>query len=117
MDAISRVLRHKTGRATPIGTVKSNLGHSEAASGICSVIKVTLALEKGFIPPGAIGITKLNPELKLKERNVEVVTRLTQWPPTKLKRASLNSFGYGVRHYFPYYFLTFIYAKLSMIEK
>jgi fatty acid synthase len=40
-------------RKTPllIGSVKSNLGHAEAASGLCGIIKVIIGMETGFIPP------------------------------------------------------------------
>jgi len=41
------------GRQTPllIGSVKSNMGHSEATSGLCSITKVLIAMEHGLIPP------------------------------------------------------------------
>jgi len=41
------------GRQTPllIGSVKSNMGHSEPASGLCSVVKVLIAMQHGRIPP------------------------------------------------------------------
>jgi fatty acid synthase len=41
------------GRQTPllIGSVKSNMGHSEPASGLCSITKVIIAMEHGLIPP------------------------------------------------------------------
>lgn len=41
------------GRVEPllVGCVKSNLGHTEAASGLCSIAKAIIAIETGFIPP------------------------------------------------------------------
>jgi fatty acid synthase len=40
-------------RKTPllIGSIKSNMGHSEAASGLCGIVKVIITMETGFIPP------------------------------------------------------------------
>jgi fatty acid synthase len=40
-------------RKTPllIGSVKSNIGHTEGASGLCAIIKVIIGMETGFIPP------------------------------------------------------------------
>jgi 3-oxoacyl-(acyl-carrier-protein) synthase len=43
--------------------VKTNFGHSEAASALTSIMKVVLALEKGKIPP-TYGVKKLNPKRK-----------------------------------------------------
>ncbi|MCJ1246453.1 hypothetical protein MMC30_003660 [Trapelia coarctata] len=94
VEALSRVFRHKSGRASLIGSIKTNVGHNEAVSGITSIIKVVLALERGMIPP-TIGIKQLNPELRLTERNVDVVMEPTPWPQSRLQRASVNSFGYG----------------------
>ena len=94
MEALSRVLRNKSGQPILIGSVKTNLGHSGAVSGITSVIKVVLALEKRLIPP-TIGIRNINPELKLEERNIRVVTKLSPWPAKATLRAGINSFGYG----------------------
>ncbi|OTB01304.1 hypothetical protein M426DRAFT_14612 [Hypoxylon sp. CI-4A] len=76
-----------------VGSVKTNLGHSEAASGLTSVIKVALALQRGLIPPTQ-GVKTLNPKLKLGELNIRVVTEVEYWPKT-CRRASINSFGYG----------------------
>lgn len=47
-------------RNTPlkIGSVKSNMGHSEPASGLCSIAKVIFAFELGIIPPN-INLEKL----------------------------------------------------------
>jgi acyl transferase domain-containing protein len=55
-----------------IGSVKTNIGHTEATSGIASIIKVSLALEKGLIPPNA-QYEKPNEKLHLKDRNIEVI--------------------------------------------
>ena len=89
---------HSRIRPLLIGSVKSNMGHSEAASGITSVIKTTLALENREIP-ATIGIDQLNPKIPWDKHNVQVVCSLVPWPQTNQKshtpRASINSFGYG----------------------
>jgi acyl transferase domain-containing protein len=54
-----------------IGSVKTNLGHMEAASGVAAVIKVVLALEKGQIPP-SINFKKPNEKLHLEEWRLKV---------------------------------------------
>ena len=55
---------------------------------------MTLAFEKELIPP-TIGVKGFNRELKLEERNVEVVTELRPWSRNSRRRAGVNSFGYG----------------------
>jgi acyl transferase domain-containing protein/NADPH:quinone reductase-like Zn-dependent oxidoreductase/NAD(P)-dependent dehydrogenase (short-subunit alcohol dehydrogenase family)/SAM-dependent methyltransferase len=79
-----------------IGSVKTNIGHTEAASGLAGLIKVVLAMEKGQIPP-SVNFDKPNPKLKLDEWGLKVATELEPWPATgqEPRRASVNSFGYG----------------------
>ncbi|KAK4210832.1 putative polyketide synthase [Rhypophila decipiens] len=77
-----------------IGSVKSNIGHTEAASGIAGVIKVVMAFEKGMIPPN-FDFQKANPNIPFDEFNMKVPTTATPWPRGLPKRASVNSFGYG----------------------
>ncbi|PHH80580.1 hypothetical protein CDD80_839 [Ophiocordyceps camponoti-rufipedis] len=93
VDGLASCFAGRDGEAVMLGSVKSNLGHSEAASGLTSVIKVALAFEHGMIPP-TYGIKNLNPKLKLETRNMRVLTQVEAWPRT-LRRASINSFGYG----------------------
>lgn len=93
VEAISRVFHHRTGRPQLIGSVKTNLGHSEANSGVSSVIKVVLAMENRVIPP-TIGIESINPKID-SGMNVKVVQENTPWPSTSCARASVNSFGFG----------------------
>ncbi|KAI1752350.1 polyketide synthase [Xylaria castorea] len=93
VDALASCFLPRIGSSLKLGSVKTNFGHSEAASGITSIIKVCLALEKGYIPP-TYGVTTLNPKLKLGARPFEVVIKAEPWP-RELRRASINSFGYG----------------------
>ncbi|KAI1087095.1 hypothetical protein F5B19DRAFT_500382 [Rostrohypoxylon terebratum] len=83
--------------ALRIGSLKTNIGHTEAASGLASLIKIVLALEKGQIPP-SINFKEPNPKLALDEWRLKVATELEKWPataPNQPRRASLNNFGYG----------------------
>ncbi|KAL7944087.1 polyketide synthase [Trichoderma barbatum] len=93
VDGIAACFAGREGEPLRIGSVKTNMGHSEAASGLTSIIKVALAFEHGVIPP-TYGIKNLNPKLKLKERNMKVLTEVEAWPRA-LRRAGVNSFGYG----------------------
>ncbi|KAI1398297.1 polyketide synthase [Hypoxylon fuscum] len=95
-----------------IGSVKTNLGHTEGASALAAIMKVVLSLESGFIPP-SIGVKTLNPDIDFDKAKVEVVRDITPWPKGKLRRASINSFGFGganghciidhVNNVFPHY--------------
>ncbi|KAM0813112.1 putative KR domain-containing protein [Seiridium cardinale] len=78
-----------------IGAVKTNIGHSEAASGLSALIKAILMVERGVIAPTR-GVVKLNPKIKWDEWKVAVVNDPVPFPAhLPVKRVSINSFGYG----------------------
>ncbi len=56
----------------PSGSVKSNIGHLEGASGVAGVIKTVLALEKGIIPPNSVNLQSLNPRIDDEFLNIKV---------------------------------------------
>lgn len=77
-----------------IGSVKTNIGHLEGASGLAGIIKTVMALEKGLIPPNA-DFKVPNQHIDFEHLRLQVATKLMPWPTTGLRRASVNSFGYG----------------------
>jgi acyl transferase domain-containing protein len=76
------------------GALKSNIGHLEGASGIAGIIKTVLVLEKGIIPPNT-NFEKLNPRIRADLLNLEFPQKSIPWPTEGLRRASVNSFGFG----------------------
>ncbi|KAJ8891052.1 hypothetical protein PR048_010561 [Dryococelus australis] len=82
------------GRDVPllIGSVKSNMGHAEPASGLCSIAKVLVAMETGLIPPN-LHFEQPNPDVPaLLEGRIQVVTKPLEWEGGLV---SVNSFGFG----------------------
>lgn len=77
-----------------IGSVKTNIGHLENVSGLGALIKAILIIEKGAIPP-SLYFEKPNSDMRLDEKNIEVVTKNIPLPNTGSRQVSLNSFGYG----------------------
>jgi acyl transferase domain-containing protein len=58
VDAVSRVFKRTQAQPLLIGSVKTNVGHSEATSALSSIIKLTMALENNVIPQ-TIGISQI----------------------------------------------------------
>jgi acyl transferase domain-containing protein/NADPH:quinone reductase-like Zn-dependent oxidoreductase/ubiquinone/menaquinone biosynthesis C-methylase UbiE len=77
-----------------IGSVKTNMGHLEGASGIAGLIKAMLSVEKGIVAPN-LWFERGNPAIDFAGWRVEVPTEPKEWPLDGLRRASVNSFGYG----------------------
>jgi acyl transferase domain-containing protein len=96
INSIHKVFCEGIKRASPlfVGSIKANIGHCESASGLAGLVKTVLALEKGFIPP-VPDVLDMKQGLNLMERNIRVPHRLESWPQDGLRRAAINSFGYG----------------------
>ncbi|RDL39058.1 uncharacterized protein BP5553_03398 [Venustampulla echinocandica] len=80
-----------------VGAVKSNIGHLGGTSGLASIVKTVLALERGVIPPNA-NFNELNPHIDAEFLNLKFPTRCVPWPKGEVRRASVNSFGFGGTH-------------------
>ncbi len=78
-----------------VGSVKTNIGHTESAAGIAGLIKTALSLEHRLIPPH-INLEQLNPAIDATALPYEIPTRMLDWPEhTGPARAGVNSFGFG----------------------
>jgi polyketide-type polyunsaturated fatty acid synthase PfaA len=79
-----------------LGSVKSQIGHTKAAAGAASLIKVALSLHHKVLPP-TINVTKPNPNFNIKETPFYINTELRPWvQEDKLpRRAGVSSFGFG----------------------
>jgi 8-amino-7-oxononanoate synthase len=77
-----------------IGSVKTNIGHTETAAGIAGIIKVALALKHKQIPP-SLNFHTPNPAIAFADLKLQVVTELTPWLSDKPLIAGVNSFGFG----------------------
>ncbi|KAF2472400.1 uncharacterized protein BDR25DRAFT_341828 [Lindgomyces ingoldianus] len=77
-----------------VGSVKTNLGHLEGASGLASFIKTVLSLERGVILPN-LWFEKGNERIDFEGWRIKVPTELIPWPMRGVRRASINSFGFG----------------------
>ncbi|MGV9546434.1 SDR family NAD(P)-dependent oxidoreductase, partial [Nocardia beijingensis] len=79
----------------PVGSVKTNIGHLEAAAGIVGLIKVVLALTHGQLPP-SLNYSTPNPKIDFARLKLRVVDELVGWPESNHpRRAGVSSFGMG----------------------
>ncbi|MGH3719489.1 MAG: type I polyketide synthase [Pseudonocardiaceae bacterium] len=92
LDAVHGVARPAE-RPLWVGSVKTNIGHLEAAAGIAGVIKATLAVHHGWIPPH-LHFHEPNPNIDWDRISVAVPTAGVDWPDTQGPRlAGVSSFG------------------------
>jgi len=93
MEAIKRVFSNRE-HALTIGTVKTNIGHLESASGIAGLIKVILSLQNGKIPKH-LHFNNINPLIDLKPFKGTIPTKTQEWKRnnSRSRCAGVSSFG------------------------
>jgi acyl transferase domain-containing protein len=96
VEALSAVFGENRAADQPlwIGSVKTNLGHLEAASGMASLIKVILSMQHGEIPPH-LHFQTPNPHINWADLPVQVPTQLTPWPAQPSRLAGVSAFGFS----------------------
>ncbi|HEV2855901.1 MAG TPA: amino acid adenylation domain-containing protein, partial [Thermoanaerobaculia bacterium] len=78
-----------------LGSVKTNVGHLDAAAGVTGLIKAVLAVERGEIPP-SLHYREPNEKIDFAASPFFVSTELREWPPDGApRRAGVSSFGIG----------------------
>ena len=94
-DALGKALAQRRSQPLPIGSVKSNIGHLEPASGLAGVLKSILALTHGVVPATLHQDTP-SPHIPLDDLNLRVIDRNWQMPLRRgASLAGVNSFGFG----------------------
>ncbi|WP_233238555.1 type I polyketide synthase [Bordetella sp. LUAb4] len=81
-------------RPLPIGSIKSNMGHLEPASGVAGLVKAIYTLIHRTVP-ATIGVRTLNPDIDFQGWNIEVVTQNRHLKPHGKLIVGVNSFGFG----------------------
>ena len=94
--AIGTALGMRRNKKSPllIGSVKSNLGHMEAASGVAGLVKALHCIQHRMVP-ATIGLDTPNPNIDFAALNVEVVTTNQPLKKTGKLIIGVNSFGFG----------------------
>jgi acyl transferase domain-containing protein len=95
--ALTEAYRRHTDRRQycTIGTLKSNIGHLDAAAGAAGLIKAALSLYHERIPP-SINYDRPNPQIDFEASPFYVNTELLEWPRSdEPRRAGVSAFGFG----------------------
>ncbi|KXH63779.1 beta-ketoacyl synthase domain-containing protein [Colletotrichum salicis] len=80
-----------------VGSLKTVIGHTEGTAGIAGLLKASLAVQNGVIPPNLL-FENLSPKVAPFYKNIAITREAQSWPelkPGQPRRASVNSFGFG----------------------
>ncbi|MEU1128261.1 SDR family NAD(P)-dependent oxidoreductase [Streptomyces sp. NPDC005900] len=93
VQALSRAF---TGaKSVALGSIKGNIGHLDAASGIAGLLKATLALQHETLPP-SLNYVRGNPDIDFDRSPFHVQSSAAAWPRTdRVRRAGVSAFGFG----------------------
>jgi phthiocerol/phenolphthiocerol synthesis type-I polyketide synthase C len=93
--AIGDVLGTKRSQALPIGSIKTNMGHTETAAGVAGVLKARLALEHNLLP-ASLHLDEPNPDIPFGDLNLRVAGEAIPLEQRNATRfAGVSSFGFG----------------------
>ncbi len=94
IEALNKAFDHNTEHTCAIGSVKSNMGHLDAAAGVAGLIKTVLAMKYRKLPP-SVNFENPNPEVNFQNGPFYVNNELKQWEGEYPLRAGVSSFGVG----------------------
>ncbi|HWU87822.1 MAG TPA: beta-ketoacyl synthase N-terminal-like domain-containing protein, partial [Kofleriaceae bacterium] len=96
VEALTQAFREDTAdrQFCGLGSVKSNIGHLEAAAGIAGVIKVLLMMRHRRIP-ATLHVRTPNPLIRFEDSPFALATEARDWQPDGPRRAGVSSFGFG----------------------
>ena len=99
MEALASFFRARLspGKRVPVGSVKSNIGHTLETAGLAGVLKAILSIQHGTIPP-SINVQQLSSSIPWDEIPLYVPKACEAWPtlpPGQPRRAAVNAFGIG----------------------
>jgi acyl transferase domain-containing protein/NADPH:quinone reductase-like Zn-dependent oxidoreductase/acyl carrier protein len=92
--AIGHALAKARATPLPLGSVKTNIGHLEPASGLAGLLKAMLVLERGALPPN-LHFANPNPNIDFAGLNIRVPTALEPVEIGPGAMSGVNSFGFG----------------------